>query len=201
MNEIKEIIKTIENNWTCNGGGLTMAARDEIQFGQNLLADWEQGISRDFSWEEYVNMTPTSREMMGVYNWAFLNRFTEIAKTAHIVGLPSNCSRDDLENFLMNQCSLTFEFTRKGESIARCYWADEWNAETESYEIGGCISCLLDLENLKSLVVKAMDADEWAPSVPVSMIDYYKVNPDGTVEIYCDNGQSFSLGNDGYLYL
>ena len=144
-------------------------------------------------------MSATSQEMVDCYNKAFMGRFMAMVEVCPVVGLPSNCGFNQLEAFLLEQDELIFEFTRKGESIACCHWASGWNPETEEWEIGGCILCLLDLEYLKGLVVEALK-DDFGVSVPVSMIDSFRVCSDDSISFHCDNGWNFNLGTDNCVY-
>ena len=194
METVKEIMQTIKTTWVDNQGGLTMAACDELAFGQSLLADWNRETSRDFSWEEYMTMSPTSQEMVDCYHKAFLARFMAQVEVCPVVGLPSNCPIRQLKRFLLNQDSLRFEFSRKGKSLARCYWASGWDDKTKTWTTGGCISCLLSLETLKDLLV------EVGANVPISIIDAFRVNSDDSIDFHCDNGWNYTVDTDGYIY-
>ncbi len=143
IKEIEEILNTIESTWL-NNYGLTMTATDELSFGSSLLNDWNKGISKDFTWKEMMDLSPVSQEMLELYYKAFLNRFCELTKTCPVVGLPSNKDLSSLRSFLKEMDSLVFEFTKKGDTIARCYWTAGEKSDTN--RIDGCISCLPDIK-------------------------------------------------------
>jgi len=63
----------------------------------------------------------------------------------------------------------------------------------------------MDLEEVKDMVNKAMDKEESEKHenrviVPLGMIDKATKSDDGGIDIHCENGHNYRLGNDGYLY-
>lgn len=137
MKEIIETMNTIENTWLDNSGGLTMAAIDELSFGSSLLNDWDKGISRNFTWEEMIDLSSTSQEMVDKYYKAFLRKFCNTALQNLVVGLPCNVSVTSLYSFLKEKDFLEFKLSKP---ISTCLWAND-EIDYSTWNEGGCISC------------------------------------------------------------
>lgn len=92
-----------------------------------------------------------------------LKSFVTIIGNNPVVGMPSNLKINEIEEFVSTMESVECEIGQKGESLARCYWADGDTGEiTEDglpiWSAGGCISILTNEIDFFTDMVRDMEA-------------------------------------------